>query len=174
MADSGTCALTMLDERAAWRRPLSWLSENPPLLSAEVNKRPNNTRVKAIESFFAKWSLIGPFFLVDQSYDFGGDYWLTHNSTFKSFSWKWTTWKKWPLPKLQLWERQKTEGKKRISTELYPSKATDNWRHLSNSKKNTHGKGSRRIIVLRKRTEFDQDLTVLQFHLWVPHGNLFQ
>lgn len=92
----GTCALTTLDERAAWRRPLSWLSESPPLLSAEVNKRPNNTRVKAIESYFAKWSLIGPFFLVDQSYDFGGR--LNRNSGFKSFPWKWTTWKKWPLP----------------------------------------------------------------------------
>lgn len=115
LADTGTCALTMPDERAAQRRrPLFWLSENPPLLSAEVNKRPNNTRVKAIESFFAKWSLIGPFFLVDQSYDFGGDSRLIHNSTFKSFSWKWTTWKKWPLPKLQLWGEKLSKKNKKI------------------------------------------------------------
>lgn len=108
LADTGTCALTMLDERAARRQPFSCLSENPPLLSAEVNKRPNKTRVKAIESFFGKWSIIGSFFLVDQSYDFGDDSQLTHNSTFKSFFWKWTTWKKWLLPKIQLGNKKKT------------------------------------------------------------------
>lgn len=46
LADTGTCALTMRDERAAWQRPLFCLSENTPLLSAEVNKRPNKTEWK--------------------------------------------------------------------------------------------------------------------------------
>lgn len=32
---------------------------------SKKKKRPNKTRVKAIESFFSKWSLIGPFFLAD-------------------------------------------------------------------------------------------------------------
>jgi len=94
--------------------PLPVCQRVPPLLSAEeVNKRPNKTGVKAIESFFAKWSLIGPFFLADQSYDFGGESRLTHNSAFKSFLWKWATWKKWPLPKLQLWTVKKRRKKKK-------------------------------------------------------------
>lgn len=67
VADTCTCALTMPDESTAWRQNLSCLSENPPLLSAEVNKRPNKMGVNAIQSFFGKWSLIAPFFLVDQS-----------------------------------------------------------------------------------------------------------
>lgn len=74
----------MLDERAgiaAAVAPLPVLRESSFALRG-VNNRTKITRVKAMESFFAKLSLIAPFFLADQSNDFDSDSRLTCNSTF--------------------------------------------------------------------------------------------